>query len=161
MAKVRERGWWYPYIYLGLLAVVMAVNGIMAYVASSTFDGLVTEHAYEKGNNYNAVLALARQQAKLGWAVDASLAPAASGHKGTISLRFSDKEGKPVDGLTVQAIAQRPTVTGYNITVPFQAGQNGTYTAQVDLPMGGEWDFDLMASGSGTVYQLQRRFVIP
>lgn len=161
MAAARERGWWYPYIFMGSLGVVAIVNGILAYFATSTFNGLVTDNAYEKGNNYNATLAMARQQAQLGWTADVGMTPVGGGHKAALTVRYADKAGKPVDGLTVQAMAQRPTVTGYDATISFAATGNGTYVAQAELPLGGEWDFDLVATGDGAVHQVQRRFIIP
>ena len=161
MTTMRERGWWYPYIFVGILVVVAIVNGIFAFFASTTFNGLVTDNAYEKGVNYNATIALARQQTELGWQANVQFVPDSSGHKATLTVSYTDKAGQPLDGLTVEALAERPTVTGYEATIAFTQSQKGTYTAQISVPMGGEWDFDLVATSDGVVHQTQRRFLIP
>lgn len=161
MTTMRERGWWYPYIFVGILGVVAIVNGIFAYCASSTFNGLVTEHAYTKGNNYNAVLAMEHKQSQLGWTAEVKMVPGTSGHKAAVTVSYTDKAGQPINGLTVQALAQRPTVTGYDQTIVFTPSGVGAYTAQVDMPLGGQWDFDLLATGDGAIHQIQRRFIIP
>ena len=157
----RVRGWWYPYIFIGMLGLVMAVNGAMAYFATSTFNGVITENAYEKGLTYNKTLAVARQQSELGWKVDAEAQPAAAGHKATVTLTYRDKDGRGLDGLEVQALVDRPNVTGAEHRIAFAAKGNGAYAIDVDLPEGGQWDFDILAVGADATYQVQRRFVIP
>ncbi len=157
----RERGWWYPYIFLGMLGLVVVVNGALAYFATSTFNGLVAENAYEKGNSFNKSLAAARDQADMGWTVDATLTPGASGHGAEIAISFKNKEGKALDGLDVQALADRPNIAGVERRIVFTPKGNGQYAAQVDFPQAGQWDVDFLASGDGTTYQMLRRFVIP
>ena len=108
----RVRGWWYPYIFLALLGIVIVVNGTMAYLATTTFNGVITEGAYEKGNDYNRVLAAAKEQAQMGWAVKTEVIPGSVGHAAEITVSFKNKDGKAIDGLDVQALADRPNVNG-------------------------------------------------
>jgi nitrogen fixation protein FixH len=157
----RARGWWYPYIFVAMLGTVMLVNGGMAYFAVSTFNGVITENAYEKGISYNKTLNLARQQANLGWVVEAALVPASQGHGGTLTVRFVDKDGHGVDGLDVQALADHPNVTGEEQRMRFVAAGDGQYRAELTLPNGGQWSFDILATREQATYQFQRRFLIP
>ena len=157
----RDRGWWYPYIFIGMLGVVMIVNGAMAYFATSTFNGVITENAYEKGLTYNKTLAAARQQSELGWVVETVDKPAAAGHKTTVILTIKDKSGDGVEGLDVQALADRPNVTGADHRVAFAAQGKGVYSADVEFPEAGQWDFDILAARNDATYQVQRRFIVP
>jgi nitrogen fixation protein FixH len=76
-------------------------------------------------------------------------------------VSFRNKEGKALDGLDVQALAERPNVAGLERRVIFAPKGNGVYASAVDFPEGGQWDVDFLASGDGTTYQMLRRFVIP
>ena len=157
----RERGWWYPYIFIGMLGVVMIVNGAMAYFATSTFNGVITENAYEKGLKYNKTLEVSRQQSELGWRVEAKAEPSSTGHGATVMLTYLDKSGHGVDGLDVQALVDRPNVTGSEQRVSFVSKGGGHYAVDVSFKEAGQWDFDILAANEGATYQLQRRFVIP
>ena len=157
----RVRGWWYPYLLLGLLGVVMCVNGLMAYFATSTFNGVITDNAYEKGVNYNKTLDAARKQSDLNWSVNAQMTPGTGGHKANITLTYLDKNNHGIEGLDVQALVERPNVAGKEVRIVFTSKGGGNYAVEASLPEAGQWDFDILAMGNEATYQLQRRFVVP
>ncbi|MCA1909212.1 MAG: FixH family protein [Magnetospirillum sp.] len=164
MAKTRQPGWWYPYIFVGAFGVVLAVNGTLAYFATTTFTGISTQNAYEKGRLYNQNLALAKAQAEMGWTVDTKIQPLPSADRPQADIRISyrDRDGKAVDKLTVRAAMVRPTVTGYDHEVDLPALGNGIYGGTIPLPLAGVWDMDVVAVGDGGMaYQHAQRFVIP
>ena len=162
MAQQRQPGWWYPFIFLGVFVVVVSVNLTMAYFATSTFTGLATDNAYEKGLAYNQHLAMARAQAALGWTVETTAQPVAGApHQAEIDILYRDRDGKPVDGLAVHAALSRPTVTGFANEAELQGAGSGRYVALVTLPLGGEWDAELLATGPDVAYQTQKRFILP
>ena len=156
----RTRGWWYPWIMMGVLGVVMVVNMVMAYFATSTFNGVITDNAYEKGVTYNRTLEAARNQSDLHWNTEAAFTPG-TGHAGNVVITFQDKNGHGVDGLEVQALVDRPNVTGHDKRVGFTAMGGGKYAADVTFAEAGQWDFDMLAFGKDVTYQFQRRFVVP
>ena len=47
---------WIPWLFVGLFALVLVVNGSMIFVAFSTFPGLETTNAYQRGLAYNRQL---------------------------------------------------------------------------------------------------------
>lgn len=160
MAKPRKPGWWYPYIFVGGFVLVLGVNGALAYFATSTFTGLSTDNAYEKGRLYNANLALAREQAAMGWKVDTQVRPLGDG-KVSIAISYLDRNGKPVNGMNVRAQMVRPTVKGYDHDITLSALSDGVYGGQFALPLKGVWDMDVAALGNGLAYEHAQRFVIP
>ena len=161
MAQIRKRGWWYPYIFLAFFVVVVSVNGTMAFFATSTFSGLSTSDAYEKGLAYNRNIAEAKAQAALGWAVDVRAASVGDGKDARLEVGVHDRDGHPIDGLEVRGTLSRPTVRGYDRPVVLAALGDGRYGDTVTLPLIGEWDFEVVAIGKDASYQLQRRFILP
>lgn len=162
MAEARKPGWWYPYIFVGAFLVVIGVNGSLAYFATTTFTGLETDGAYDKGLAYNQNLALARAQAELGWTVDTTVEPAAApAPRAEVTIAYRDRDGRPVDGLDVRARMVRPTASGHDHDVALPAKGAGIYGAVLDLPLTGVWDMDVAALGKDVAYQHTKRFVIP
>ncbi len=53
----RQKGWYIPWIFVGLFLVVAAVNGVMIHFAFSSWTGLQTEEHFLKGIKYNQDLA--------------------------------------------------------------------------------------------------------
>lgn len=163
MAMTRERGWWYPYIFVGCFVLVVGVNGALAYFATSTFTGLETEGAYQKGLAYNQNLALARAQDAMGWSVETKVTPGAispDGAKVDIAVSYHDRDGKPVDGMAVEADIIRPTAKGMDRHETLKPLGNGVYGGTYTLPARGVWDMDVAANGNGASYQHSQRFVI-
>jgi nitrogen fixation protein FixH len=161
MAEARPRGWWYPYIFVGLFAIVIAVNGTLAYFATSTFTGLETEGAYDKGLAYNTNLAMARAQAELGWTVDTTAEPVAGeGARMALTVTYKDRDGKPVEGLEVSVRVIRPTTKGHDHTVTLEPMGKGVYGIVHPLPLRGVWDLDIAALGKDVSYQHAKRVVI-
>lgn len=159
----RRPGWWYPYIFVGLFLVVLAVNGTMAYFATSTFTGLETKDAYLKGLAYNQNIAMAKAQEQMGWTVQTKIVPAsdASGAKMNVSIRYLDRDGKPVEGLDVHAMIERPTTTGYDHSITLAPLGQGAYGGVYALPFNGVWDMEIAALGDGVAYQHKKRILLP
>jgi nitrogen fixation protein FixH len=134
----------------------------MAYFATSTFTGLSTEEPYQKGLAYNQNLAAAKAQDAMGWAVDAQVEPQpAQGHRVRVVVTYKDRDGKPVQGLNVNARVVRPTAAGYDSNLVFSPADPGQYVALLDLPLEGVWDMDVVAKGKDSAYQFARRLVAP
>jgi nitrogen fixation protein FixH len=162
MTQTRKPGWWYPYIFVGAFLVVLAVNSIMAYFATSTFTGLSTDNAYEKGRLYNQALALAKDQEAMGWKVDTKVQSVMVGDvpRAEIRVSYRNRDGKPVDGMAVRAAMTRPTAKGYDHEVTLPALGDGVYGGTYPLPLMGVWDVDMVAFGGGASYQHSQRFVL-
>jgi len=162
--KSRPDGWWYPWIFVAGMAVVVAVNGVLAVVAFATFSGLDTQDYYEKGLVYNQDLAAARAQAARGWRFEFALRDVrAEGdvRRGEIVATFATREGRPLDNLEVRALILRPTVEGFDREVPLAAAGNGIYTGRVDFPLPGQWTVRIHAYRGNDVFQESRRVRLP
>lgn len=49
-------------IFLSVFCLVMSVNAFFVYQAFSTYNGVVSENAYERGLNFNEIIEKARAQ---------------------------------------------------------------------------------------------------
>ena len=166
MLRKRPQGWWYPWIFVGVFVVVFAVNMTMMKFATSTFSGLAVEHAFEKGNAYNAEIAAERAQATLGWTAKLVVVDAEPEDEDarTVRWRFTltDADDTPIDGLSIQAEVDRPTVTGHDIQMVLDPVGPGTYEAETLLPFKGQWDVRLIAThAEKPQYRLLQRVEIP
>jgi len=161
MSTVRRPGWWYPYIFVAVFGVVVAVNATMVWLAGTTFSGLSVEQAYDKGVTYNRVLAAARNQEALGWAVATETRPTPDSAAMIITQTYRTRDGQPIDGLRVRGHLSRPATRGYDRDLVLAASAPGTYVARVSVPLPGLWDLEAVAQGEGTSYQSYQRFVAP
>ncbi|MBK8176722.1 MAG: FixH family protein [Rhodospirillales bacterium] len=114
MARARVPGWWYPWIFVGGLVIVIAVNAVMMTLAIGTFPGLETEDAYRKGIEYNQTIAAARAQDARGWHLDLHFTPSpeAGVHGGDVSIAFVDRDGQALRELEVKVDFVRPLGEG-------------------------------------------------
>ena len=56
-----------PWFFVAFFATFIIVDAIFVTVALDTNTGVVTEHAYEQGLHYDAMLDKVRAQEALGW----------------------------------------------------------------------------------------------
>lgn len=163
-AAGRSRGWWYPWLFVGGLGLVVAVNGVLITVAIDSFSGLQTTQPYERGLEYNRILASARAQEALGWQVTLDVTPVGEGglpQRVDIEARFLDPEGRGLDGMAVEALLLRPAARGHDLEVPLVGRGGGRYVASPDLPLRGQWELRIVAAGKDMTWQSSRRILVP
>ena len=160
----RQDGWWYPWVFVGGFAVIITVNAIMAYIAVDSWTGLETENAFQRGQEFNAQLAQKTSQTKLGLAVTSTFehAPTAdNGQAGRMHLAFVGMDGEGIVGLTIKALAVRPTHEGYDRELVFVAHGDGRYIATTALPLAGQWELRVTASRADEIFKLRQRIQVP
>ncbi|HWX48929.1 MAG TPA: FixH family protein [Roseomonas sp.] len=87
-----RRGARTPWAFLGGMALVLAVNGALVWVALSAFTGAAVEPAQDRGPAYDEVLAEAARQEAMGW--HAAVALDVRG----LVVSLHDDAGQPVAG---------------------------------------------------------------
>lgn len=155
----RQRGWWIPWLFVGLFGVVLAANGTMLYFAMSSFTGLHTEGHYQKGLNYNRVLGAAQAQEALGWTISVLFEPSV-GSSGRLVVRAAGQDGTPLTGALVTARLMRPTQAGFDMDVTFVPSTGGIYAADIDLPLPGQWEVRARIDHRAGVYRATRRIMV-
>jgi nitrogen fixation protein FixH len=124
--------------------VVISVNVTMAYLASSSWSGLVVENTYVASQEFNAKAA-------------AMKAMAASGIVGTLSLKdnaihydIRNRDGSPADVDDVQAKFRRPVGDHEDFQVSLRANSPGRFEA-VHPVASGDWIVEVSSRKSGTL----------
>jgi nitrogen fixation protein FixH len=140
------------------------VNGALAYFATSTFNGLETRNAYEKGRLYNQTLAEAEAQKALGWsaAIESRQLPGAASGEYVADLLFavSDADGAGLEGLQVTAEVRRPTQAGMDREVVLSRRDAGRYGTKVTLPEPGQWEVRVLATREEESFRLRDRILL-
>jgi nitrogen fixation protein FixH len=141
---------------LGFFAAVFAVNGVMIYSALSTYSGLVANEPYRKGLNYNERIAADERQAGLGWSDAVEI-----GRDGRVALQVSNRDGRPVTGLKIEAVLGRPSTNRHDVRLTLGEAAPGRYEAQT-APLGeGSWliaaEARVDARAEDPVYRTRRR----
>lgn len=135
---------WIPWVIVACFLAVVAVNGGLVYFAAESWPGLTTDHAYNEGLAYNAVIAETEKEAKLGWTMNIDFAPrGADSGKLIVTMRGAD--GRPLDGLSLSGELVRPVEQMPPVPLAFAGNGDGLYVAQVAIPRPGQWDVFLVA----------------
>lgn len=146
---------YFPWILAAVMALVMVVNFGMIYEALKTFPGVATQTMFDDSNHYDRVLDAAKREAALGWALELRA------DDRTITVMLQARDGKPLEGARVEAMAQRPLGTERGHRLAFRATAPGVYVAQSRLGEEGQWDLLLAVSQGGQNYRTTRRIVLP
>ncbi|MGZ6010540.1 MAG: FixH family protein [Caulobacteraceae bacterium] len=138
----------------GFFCLVMAVDIGMATMAYRTFSGEVAADPYEAGLLYNRTLAERRAPAALGWTADIDLLKG-----GDLRVTVKDRAGRPVGGLKVTAVLERPATETGRQTLAFAQTAPGVYDARAGH-LAGAWDVRARAvDGQGRAFEAEERFL--
>lgn len=126
---------WIPWVFVGAMSVVVAVNAVMVTYALKSWSGLAVEKPYERGVNYNAVLAAQHRQDRLGWAVATAV------REGRLEVRVIGTGGIPLEDLTLTGELERPVGRLEPVPLRFENAGNGVYVASLTgVTQPGQWD---------------------
>ena len=128
---------------LAFFGVMLVVNAVFVYFATSTFSGLSTEDAYRKGVHYNDSLAEFRAQQTAGWSASVEVAGE------TVRLTIRDGDGRPVDGLEIRAHLGRPATQAMDRQLAFTGEGEGLYVAETGGLAAGQWQLNVDAFAAG------------
>jgi len=135
----KRKSLWIPWCFVGFFLVVVTVNGIMLSFALSSFNGLSTDGAFDRGLAYNEILAEREAQEALGWQLAAVAEPLG---EGVIDVRLQalDDTGLPVTDAQVVAQLTRPINDGHDFSAELSHRGDGVYGALVPVPLDGRWN---------------------
>ena len=148
-----------PMMFIAGFLVVIAVNGALIFFAEDTFSGLETENAYQQGLDYNKTLAAEAAQERLGWRYQAMISDEADGRR-TLQVQLTDREGRPLDGVKLEAFLVRPSNGGMDVSLSPQPKGDGRYAADFTLPAPGQWDLRLVAQRGDAAWQQSERLFV-
>ncbi|MCK8784769.1 FixH family protein [Roseomonas sp. NAR14] len=147
-----RRSAWIPWVFVGAMGLVIAVNGALVYSALSTFTGTTVGHAYDQGRAYNDVLAEQRRQDALGWTARLR----AEG--GALRLAANDAAGPLAAGAGGRLV--RP-LTGESVALEFVPEGAGAWRAALPALAPGQWEARLVLRRGADHLDLRQRVFLP
>lgn len=152
--KGRITGW---HVLIGVVlffGIVIGVDTIFMVQAYRTFSGEVASNPYEAGLAFNRTLAQRQREAALGWS-----ASVATPNGKSVVVKVADREGKPLDGLSLTGVLERPATETGRQTLNFRSLGEGRYAASARLD--GAWDLRAVARNASDMFEVETRLVEP
>ena len=137
------------------MSVVVAVIAGMVDAALHSSPGKAGDGGFELSNHYDAVLAQAQREAALGWSVVAQ-----SDAAGRPVVTLARRDGSPLHGASIAAIAERPLGAPETRHLAFHEASAGRYVADASLADPGQWDLTLSTSAEGSNMMTTRRIIV-
>jgi len=148
--KDGKRFFWMIFSFFAFITLVL---GTFVTIATSTHRGVVTDNAYQKGLDYNQVVAADDAQTKLGWSGEISY------DRGALSYTLLNEFNKPIVGARVIAYFSYVGADGFDFHIPLHAAGD-RYEAQAILKQAGQWDIRIAATWQDTPYQQRTRITV-
>jgi nitrogen fixation protein FixH len=155
----RKSDRWIPWYFVGGFAIMLIANISLITFSMTSWNGLVTKHAFEEGNNYNAAISGAARQAELGWRSKLTVGGVIN-QTGTVTVLFRDKESQPISGAKMSIVLTRSDRDDMDQTVPLAEIAPGEYRASASFPVYGRWQVRTIAHAMGDDYQTLENIVI-
>lgn len=140
-----------PWYIVCFFALQFILFGWFYYVASSTYNGVITDQAYEKGLKYNDVIARAAAQEKLGWRLTMAKVDSA------LRVTLRDRADAPLSQARVMVWLVRPVQAGMDFSVDLKETAPGVYAAPVIVPAPGLWEVRASVRQGSHTYQAAQR----
>jgi nitrogen fixation protein FixH len=136
---------------IGLLAVAGAV-----IIGMKSFDGTVTDNAYEKGLAWDD---MQRDKEELGWNAEINSQQLTTGNNELI-LMLTDKGNDPLLNAEVFLTISRPSSSEYDRELDTAKVRDGLFKSTVNFPFYGNWDINIkVVQGGYDIFFIKRVFV--
>jgi nitrogen fixation protein FixH len=156
LAGKPRRSAWIPWVFVGAMLGVVAVNGVLITAAVTTFTGVTVGRSFDRGRTYNHVLAEAARQEALGWRAEIALADG-----GVLRIAVQDREGRPVPG-ALSGTLLRP-LEGSELALELAEVAPGQWIAPLAASVRhGQWETRLTLAGpEGRRLDIRQRILVP
>lgn len=148
MTAVREKpgfvftGWHMLAVMVAFFGVIVSVNMLMAYYATSTWSGLVVKNTYVASQEFNGKAAGIR--AMLATGIRGKLTV----ENGEIAYRLTIGDEKPVEADAVTAHFKRPVGEHQDFVAALLPAGDGRYAANREV-LPGDWIVEMIAMKDG------------
>lgn len=138
----RKKGWQWPWIVAGLMAVVVGANLILMYVAVSDPSFAVEEDYYQKGLDWDDKRAQDQANDSLGWSLELNVAPlrSADGTNG-LTANLTDRDGRPISDAKIYLEAFHNARAALIQKRDLTRDGDGGYSTSLLMRRPGLWEF--------------------
>ena len=148
-----RRSRWIPWVFVGGMLLVVAVNVGLVVSALTTFTGVTVGHSYDRGRAYNHILAEAARQDALGWKATVGL------HGGSLRVTVLGQGAAPVAG-RLEGVLRRP-LEGTEVPLPLAATAAGAWEAALPTLPHGQWELRAsLTDAEGHRLDIRERIVL-
>ena len=148
-------GWHMFWIMIAFFGTIITVNFTMAYLATSSWSGLVVKNTYVASQQFNGKVKEAKACVADG--LDGKLSVENEALRYTLTRRGSPE----MTAEKVVAVLKRPVEEHEDVTVEMAHQGEGVFVAATALKRG-QWIADITAtSGETVVYRQAIRFMVP
>ena len=148
-----KKGWYWPFLLVGLLASGVGVNLYFMSRAVSDPSFAVEPDYYAKAIAWDAHQVRARDNAELGWTLALSVMAADPGTgRARVVALLVDRDGLPVRGLTVGLEAFHNARASQVVTASLVETAEHAYAADVAVSRPGLWEFRVAAARGTEVF---------
>jgi nitrogen fixation protein FixH len=138
-------------IIIGLTAVAGAI-----FIGVKSFDGIVTEHPYEKGLLWDET---ERKRSKLGWRVEILNREFITGDNNVV-ISVLDKNNMPLTLTNAALHVSRPATATSNKNFDIILIRDGMFSARLNFPQFGYWDIGINISSGGESLLFEKRVFV-
>lgn len=132
-------------ILVSFFGVVIAVNVLMARLATHTFGGVVVENSYVASQQFNGWLKEASAEQALGWKAEI-----ARDEQGRAAITLRDSKGTALASAKVTAVAEHPLGQRPEIDLTLHEVAPGTFAAPLEA---GRWRLRVMVQAEGKAWR--------
>ena len=112
----------------------------MMYIALHSYNGTVTDKAYQKGLRYNEVILKNKTQASLGWKSNIQLKKIKD-KEYELSLHLLDENSMPIKGAIVKSVFGMSISDKFDKTAELKYNNQQQYYAnKIKIPKYGKWE---------------------
>lgn len=153
MPRDARRGWYWPLIVLGLLALGVGANVVLLVKANADPSFAVEPDYYRKALDWEKTQAQARVNGELGWEAAVDVAPkAGTPGRAVVRARLTDRLGAAVVGARVSLEAFHNSRSADRIEATLSDAGSGAYLADVPMRREGLWEFRVRAERGKDVF---------
>ena len=145
-----KRGWWWPPIIAGALALHVVVSLIVVYVATSDPSYAVEEDYYEKAVAWDDKKAQDRTNTRLGWSLEFSVKPPVRpADRPTLEVELLDADRRPLTGAMVMVEAFHKAHGDDIVRETLTEAEDGLYRASPAMQHDGRWELSFTVDHDG------------
>ena len=159
-ARPASRDRWIPWVFVAGMLVVVAVNATLVYFALNSWDGLVTNKAFERGIAYNRLIAEAAAEEALGWKADVAYQAGTNGKAPALVVTLHTTDGRPMDRAAIAIEADRPVEAQAPVSIDVRYVGEGRYAADAAALRAGQWDVRMTVASDGHEAHYTRRIFV-
>ncbi|HEU4566166.1 MAG TPA: FixH family protein [Gemmatimonadaceae bacterium] len=151
-----KKGAMWPVGIAAILALTMAANFGVMYIAGNDPSFAIEKDYYAKAVGWDAQMAQERHNAELGWRLVPDVSPIDSAGA-LVSVRLTDAAGTPLDGATLRVHALHNARASDILEGTLAERADREYAARLPMHRAGQWELRFEATRDGQRFTAVRR----